>query len=74
MSKYAHFESGVNMRLSQMLSLLNGLLLSTNVVAITFNTADDLYVPSNEPSQWSYSDTQTSAENQSTSLYFNNEE
>jgi hypothetical protein len=73
-SKYAHYESGVNMRLSQMLSLLNGLLLSTNVVALTFNTADDLYVSSNEPSQWLYSDTQASAETITSSSYFSSEQ
>jgi hypothetical protein len=35
MSKYRHIKSGEPMRISQMLSTLNGLFLSSNVVAAT---------------------------------------
>ena len=62
------------MRFSQMLSMLNGLLLSTNVVAITFNTTDEFYIQANESSQWSYSDTQSLSKNEIGSFYFNNEQ
>lgn len=63
MAEYAQIEPGVNMRLSQMLSMLNGLLLSTNAAAMSLNTADDFYhsLNENEAAEWSYSNTNYSA-------------
>lgn len=46
MLKYVHFELVVDMRISQIISVLNGLLLSTNVVAGLLNPYFELLNPS----------------------------
>lgn len=70
MAKYAHIVLGAIMKLSQIISMLNGLLLSTNVVAITLNITDELYVQSYKTSEWTYSNTQF---HRGDSIYFINE-